>query len=59
MDALTAIVELVKAIAWPASAFAIIFLLRRAILRLIDSIREGRVKYKDVEFTFKRDLEQA
>ena len=56
---MTAIVELVKALAWPASAFAIIFLLRRAILRLIDSIREGRVKYKDVEFTFKRDLEQA
>ena len=59
MDTVTAIVELVKALAWPASAFAIIFLLRRAILRLIDSIREGRVKYKDVEFTFKRDLEQA
>src|SRR5438876_2113628 len=59
MDALSAIVELVKALAWPVSVFAIIFLLRKAIQGLIDSIREGRVKYKDLEVTFKRDLQQA
>jgi hypothetical protein len=59
MDALSAMVELVKALAWPVSVFAIIFLLRRAIQDLIGSIREGRVKYKDLEFTFKRDLQQA
>ena len=59
MDALSAIVELVKALAWPVSVFAIIFLLREAIQGLIASIREGRVKYKDLEFTFKRDLQQA
>jgi hypothetical protein len=59
MDALSAIVELVKALAWPVSVFGIIFLLRRAIQGLIGSIHEGRVKYKDLEFTFKRDLEQA
>src|SRR5438874_9841131 len=59
MDALSAIVELVKALAWPVSVFAIIFLLRKAIQGLIASIREGRVKYKDLEFTFKRDLQQA
>ena len=59
MDALSAIVELVKALAWPVSVFAIVFLLRKAIQGLIGSIREGRVKYKDLEFTFKRDLQQA
>jgi len=59
MDALSATVELVKALAWPVSVFAIVFLLRHAIQRLIGSIHEGRVKYKDLEFTFKRDLEQA
>src|SRR2546421_12403919 len=59
MDALSAIVELVKALAWPVSIFAIILLLRRAIQGLIGSIHEGRVKYKDLEFIFKRDLEQA
>lgn len=59
MDALSAIVELVKALAWPVSVFAMIFLLRKPIQGLIGSIREGRVKYKDLEFTFKRDLEEA
>lgn len=59
MDALSAIVELVRALAWPVSVFAIVFLLRKAIQGLIGSIREGRVKYKDLEFTFKRDLQQA
>ncbi len=59
MDALSAVVELVKALAWPVSVFAIILLLRKAIQGLIASIHEGRVKYKDLEFTFKRDLEQV
>ncbi len=59
MDTLFAIVELVKALAWPVSIFAIILLLRKAIQGLIGSMHEGRVKYKDLEFTFKRDLEQA
>ncbi len=59
MDALSAVVELVKALAWPISVFAIILLLRKAIQGLIASIHEGRVKYKDLEFTFKRDLAQA
>jgi len=59
MDALSAVVELVKALAWPVSVFAIILLLRKAIQGLIASIHEGRVKYKDLEFTFKRDLQQV
>jgi hypothetical protein len=59
MDPLSAVVELVKALAWPVSVFAIILLLRRPIQGLISSIREGSVKYKDLEFSFKRDLEEA
>jgi hypothetical protein len=59
MDALTAIVDLVKALAWPATLFAIAWLLRKVIRALISSIHEGKIKYGDLELIVKRDLEQA
>src|SRR5437762_1398821 len=59
MDALTAFVDLVKALAWPATLFAIVWLLRKVIKALISSIHEGKIKYGDLELIVKRDLEQA
>jgi hypothetical protein len=57
MDALTAFVDLVKALAWPATLFAIVWPLRKVIKALISSIHE--VKYGDLELIVKRDLDQA
>lgn len=59
MDPLSAFVELVKALAWPTTLFAIVLLLRKALEALIASIREGRIKYGDLEVIVKRDLQEA
>ncbi len=54
MDALTFVSELVKSLAWPLTALAIAFLLRRPLAELIPLL--GKIKYRDVELEFNQDV---
>ena len=57
MDGLSALVQLVKALAWPVTVFVIIFYFRDVIKDLIFSI--SKIKYGELELTIKRDLKAA
>jgi hypothetical protein len=54
MDTLTFIAEIVKAVAWPATALALVLLFRSPLTRLIEGIRLKKLKYGDWEAQFDR-----
>ena len=54
MDALTFIVEMTKALAWPASIAFAVFLLRAPLIDLLPFIEE--LKYKDFELKFRKGV---
>ena len=56
MDALTFISELIKAVAWPATAVALVVLLRKPIVELIPLLR--RLKYKELELEFAQEMSE-
>lgn len=57
MDALTFIVEMTKALAWPASVIFIIMLLRKPIIELLPFLEE--LKYKDFALKFHKEVSEA
>jgi hypothetical protein len=57
MDALTFIVEMTKALAWPASVIFIIVLLRKPIIELLPFLEE--LKYKDFALKFHKEVSKA
>jgi len=57
MDWLEFTADIVKAVAWPASAVAMVVLLRRPLARLIASMKS--LKYGSVEVSFRRELKRA
>ena len=57
MDTLTFIVEMTKAIAWPASIIFIILLLRKPIIELLPFLEE--LKYKDFALKFHKEVAKA
>ncbi len=59
MDWLTALVEAVKALAWPVTVLSIIYLLRTSLRELLSSIYEGKLRYKDLEVVINRKLVEA
>lgn len=54
MDALTFIAEVIKALAWPASAVLLVFMLRKPVGELIPLLR--KLKYKEMEMEFSREI---
>lgn len=54
MDALTFIAEVVKALAWPASVVALVFMMRKPVGELIPLLR--KLKYKEIEMEFSREI---
>ncbi|MCW8929640.1 MAG: hypothetical protein OQL19_05305 [Gammaproteobacteria bacterium] len=56
MDALTFISELIKAVAWPATAIILVVQLRKPIVELIPLLR--RLKYKELEFEFAQEVSE-
>lgn len=54
MDALTFIAEVVKALAWPASVVAFLFMMRKPVGELIPLLR--KLKYKEIEMEFSREI---
>jgi uncharacterized protein YutE (UPF0331/DUF86 family) len=59
MDWLTALVEVVKALAWPVTVLSVIYLLRNSLRELLGSIHEGKLRYKDLEVVINRKLVEA
>jgi hypothetical protein len=57
VDALTFIAEMVKALAWPSMALALVLLLRKPIAELIPLLT--RLKYKDLELEFGRRVAEV
>lgn len=57
MDWLTFIASIVASLAWPAAAVSVVFVLRRALNRLLPDL--NRVRYKDWELEFGRQVAQA
>ena len=57
MDLVTALVEVVKALAWPVAVFAMALTFRRPLSRLIGYVES--VKYKDLEVKVTRDLAEV
>lgn len=57
MNALTFIVELVKALAWPTTIMILAWLLRKPIRELIPLLT--RLKYKDLELEFGRRMSEV
>nr|WP_321239330.1 hypothetical protein [uncultured Tolumonas sp.] len=56
MDVLTFIAELIKAVSWPATAIALVILLRKPIIELIPLLR--RLKYKELELEFTQEISE-
>lgn len=54
MDVLTFISELIKAVAWPATAIVLVVLLRKPIVELIPLLR--KLKYKEIELEFAQEV---
>jgi len=54
MDILTFISELIKSVAWPVTAVALVALLRKPIVELIPLLR--RLKYKELELEFAQEI---
>lgn len=57
MDFLTFIVEVLKAVAWPATVVAIIYMLKGPISDLVPFLEE--LKYKDFALRFRKKLSEA
>lgn len=56
MDALTFTAEAIKALAWPVAAVAVALMIRKPVIQLIPFLR--RLKYKEIEFEFSKELAQ-
>lgn len=56
MDILTFISELIKAVAWPVTAVALVVLLRKPIVELVPLLR--RLKYKELELEFTQEISE-
>lgn len=56
MDTLTFAAEVVKAVAWPASVFASVLLLRKPLANLLP--RTSSVKYGELEVEFGREISE-
>lgn len=54
MDVLTFISELIKAVAWPATAIVLVVLLWKPIVELIPLLR--KLKYKEIELEFAQEV---
>jgi hypothetical protein len=54
MDWLTFIAAIVKALAWPLTALAVLILIRRPLLRLIPLLR--KLKWKELELEFEQKI---
>lgn len=54
MDGFTFTTEMVKALAWPASAIILVFLLRKPIIDLVPLMK--KLKYKELELEFSQEL---
>lgn len=54
MDGLTFVAEIVKSLAWPASAIILVILLRKPIVELIPFIR--KLRYKELELEFSQEV---
>ena len=54
MDWLTFIAEVVRALAWPASLFALVVLLRKPLKELIPLLR--KLRYKEIELEFSKEI---
>lgn len=57
MDSRTLIAELVGALVWPVTTIVVVLLLRRQLSRLASLLQ--RFKYKDFQFDFGRQVEEA
>ena len=57
MDWLTFVASVIGSIAWPAAAVSVVFVLRRALNRLLPDL--NRLKYKDLELEFGRQVAKA
>jgi len=57
MDWLTFIASMVGSLAWPIAAVSVVLVLRRALNRLLPEL--NRVKYKDLELEFGKEVAQA
>lgn len=56
MDALTFTAEVIKALAWPTAVVIIALMVRKPVIELLPFLR--RLKYKEVEFEFSKELAQ-
>jgi hypothetical protein len=54
LDILTFIVELIKALAWPASIIVVALLFRKQLVSLLAAIKKG--KFGPAEFEFEREI---
>jgi hypothetical protein len=54
MDGLTFTTEIIKALAWPATAIFLTFLLRKPIVELIPFMK--KLKYKELELEFSQEV---
>jgi len=54
LDALTFIAEVIRALAWPASLFTLVVLLRKPLRELIPLLR--KLKYKEIELEFSKEI---
>jgi len=54
VDWLTFIAEVVRALAWPASLFALVVLLRKPLKELIPLLR--KLRYKEIELEFSKEI---
>jgi hypothetical protein len=57
MDWLSFVASVVGSVAWPVTAVGVVFVLRRALNRLLPDL--SRLKYKDLELEFGRQVAKA
>lgn len=56
MDRLTFTAEAIKALAWPMALVVVALMIRKPVIQLLPFLR--RLKYKEIEFEFSKELEQ-
>lgn len=54
MDELTFISEIIKALAWPSTIIAIVYLLKKPIIELVPFMK--KLKYKELELEFSQEV---
>lgn len=56
MDILTFTAEAIKALSWPIAVVLVALMIRKPVIELLPSLR--RLKYKEIELDFSKELEQ-